>query len=65
MVNTVMTMSLAVRLKHRDLPKVIQLVKVRDRVQTQVNPIPKTLDTTVHTLAATCAFAIHTKITPK
>lgn len=65
MMNTVMTMSLVVRLRHRDLPKVTQLVKVRDRMQTQVDPIPKTLGTTMHTQAATCTFAIHTKITPK
>lgn len=33
MVTTVMTMSLVVRLKHRDLPEVTQLVKVRDRMK--------------------------------
>lgn len=65
MMNTGMTMSLVVRLKHRDLPKVTQLVKVRDRMQTQVDSIPLTLGTAVHTQAATCAFATHTQITPK
>lgn len=49
MINTVLTMGLVVRLKHRDLPKVTQLVEVRERMQTQVGPTPKTPGTTVHT----------------